>query len=339
MNDTRTTLHSTVSAQRARLNEELYRPMRRLADACQARWGDKAALEQILQDGIETVPYSKYLYVLDEHGRQITANASRDGLLPEHEGRDRSDRSYVREALGMLQMLAGSRMSQEQMQVWPTLTNGEPAEDFFLAQAYISLKALRPSLTAFVFLRDSDGRLIGLLGADFALRDLPESGRIHTESRIARQFAPAVGRSGVGADTSRMDEKIDTVISVLEEMILVRGVFHVKVHFTSSQTVIWSMDEPFRYRLLSIEEVTDPDTCLAYPKHEYPADAMVPRDAVRTILQNFRKLRSVSGAFNLRSASLNIFNGMVGLTFASQNSHYLPYERFLDADPGLWEAG
>lgn len=336
MSDDNMTLQSSVSRQRAKLNEALYRPMRRLADACQEHWGNPGDLERILEAGIGEVPYSKYLYVLDGQGRQVTANVSKEGLLPEHLGRDRSDRSYFREAADMLQVLATSRMSHEQMQVWPVLTHGEAAQDFFLSEAYISQKALRPSLTAFVFLRSQEGALLGMLGADFALRDLPESGRIYTETRIARQFTSLPTGANVPGQ-SKLDQSIDTVISVLEEMILVRGVFHVKIHFTSSQTVIWSRDEPFRYRLLSVNEITDPDTCLAYPKHDYPDDAIVPKEAVRTILQNFKKLRSVSGAFNLRSSSLNIYNGIVGLTFASQNSHYLPFETFLDTDQSLWE--
>lgn len=329
-------LHSSVNTQRAKLNETLYRPMRRLADACRLHLSDRAALEKILQDGISAVPYCKYLYVLDAQGRQVTANASANGLLSEHFGRDRSDRGYLREALGLIQMLEGSRMSAEQMQVWPVLSNGEAAQDFFLSDAYISLKALRPSLTAFVFLRGGDGELVGLLGADFALRDLPESGRIYTENRVAKAFSASPLRGGT-VGMSKLDQNIDTVISVLEELVLVRGIFHLKIHFTSSQTVIWSLDEPYSYRVLTVEDLVNPDICLAYPKHDYPADALVPRESVRTILQNFKTLRSVSGAFNLRSSSLNIFNGIVGLTFASQNSHYLPYEVFLHTDQSLWE--
>lgn len=329
-------LQSSVNSQRAKLNEALYRPMRHLADACHEHWGDRTALEKILLEGMNEVPYSKYLYVLDAQGKQITCNASRDGLMPENLGRDRSNRSYFREAISLLQVLNTSRMPHEMMQIWPVLTNGESAQNFFLPEAYISQKMLRPSLTAFVFLHDANGELLGLLGADFALRDLPESGRIYTESRTARQFT-SVMTGTYPSGRSKMDENLDTVISVLEELILVRGIFHIKIHFTSSQTIIWSMAEPFRYRLLSINEITDPDICLAYPKHDYPADALVPHESVRTILQNFKTLRSVSGAFNLRSSSLNIFNGIVGLTFASQNSHYLPYEAFLHTDQSLWE--
>ncbi|MHB1229691.1 MAG: hypothetical protein ACYCY3_05155 [Halothiobacillus sp.] len=54
---------------------------------------------------------------LDAQGRQITANASAQGLLDEYFGRDRSDRGYFREAVGLLHILEGSRMSAEQMQV------------------------------------------------------------------------------------------------------------------------------------------------------------------------------------------------------------------------------
>lgn len=248
-NTTAMGLHSSVNNQRAKLNEALYLPMRQLADACQQHISDRDALEKILQEGISTVPHCKYLYVLDAQGRQITSNASAQGLLSEHFGRDRSNRGYFRQAVSLLHMLEGSRMSAEQMQVWPILANGEPAQDFFLSDAYISLKALRPSITAFVFLRGNEGELIGLLGADFALRDLPESGRIYTESRVAKAFnANPQHIDTVGM--SKLDQNIDTVISVLEELILVRGIFHIQIHFTSSQTMIWSIDEPYRYRLL-----------------------------------------------------------------------------------------
>lgn len=328
-------LHSIVKSQRAKLNEAFYRAMRRAADLCQQHFNDRGALEQILLNTLNEVPHCKYLYVLDAKGHQITANASAQGLLNAHFGRDRSERSYFREAVNFLNMLEGLRMDSAQLQIWPELTSGEVAHDFILSDAYISLKALRPSLSAFIFLRDNDGSLIGLLGADFALRDLPESGRIYTESRVVKAFSASTQSLSI-VGMSKLDQNIDTILSVLEELILVRGIFHIKIHFTSSQTVIWSLDEPYKYRLLSVDDLINPDICLAYPKHDYPTDALVPQESVRTILHNLKTLRSVSGAFNLRSSSLNIFNGIVGLTFASQNSHYLPYEAFLHADQSLW---
>lgn len=38
----------------------------------------------------------------------------------------------------------------------------------------------------------------------------------------------------------------------------------------------------------------------------------------------------------LRSGTLNIFNGYVGLTFSCDGSHYMPWREFLDKDLGFW---
>ena len=85
-------------------------------------WPDRDGLKQRLVEDLPTLPSCKYLYVLDEHAQQITANVSKRGLVPEQFGRDRSQRPYLVEALA-----------------------GEP---FSLSDAYISRNARRPSLTA-----------------------------------------------------------------------------------------------------------------------------------------------------------------------------------------------
>jgi hypothetical protein len=38
----------------------------------------------------------------------------------------------------------------------------------------------------------------------------------------------------------------------------------------------------------------------------------------------------------LRSGELNIFTGMVGLTFSWDGFHYTPYEEFLKTDHPFW---
>jgi hypothetical protein len=43
--------------------------------------------------------------------------------------------------------------------------------------------------------------------------------------------------------------------------------------------------------------------------------------------------------FYLRSATLNIFNGIVGLTFSCDGSHYIPYDEFLGMDREFWITG
>ena len=38
----------------------------------------------------------------------------------------------------------------------------------------------------------------------------------------------------------------------------------------------------------------------------------------------------------LRSGSLNIFNGMVGLTFSCDGSHYMPWRELLEKSVDFW---
>ncbi|MHB0874336.1 MAG: hypothetical protein ACYC1J_13050, partial [Acidithiobacillus ferrooxidans] len=257
-----------VFQQRELLTGLLYEPMRHLADACSRVWGDRPKMETALSEAFSNVPYCKFLYALDTSGVQITSNISREGLLAEHFGRDRSDRPYIREAL--LAAEYSNKYREAQYQQWPYIREGVQAVDFLLCEAYISLHALRPSLTAVQFVRDTDGVLLGFIGADFALRDLPQAGEIYEEPRHSRRFEGDPFISDM-ADTkmrseSKMDRHLDTVLSVVEELILVHGVYHIILHFSSSQAILWVMDDPYRYRLLTIDELIDPNICLAYPK-------------------------------------------------------------------------
>ena len=130
-------------------------PLERLARRCSRIWPDRTALERCLTEGLDALPSCKYIYALDARAHQITANVSTRGLLPEHFGRDRSQRPYLAEAL-----------------------SGEP---FSLSDAYISRNARRPSLTAVRHIESNDGSLLGYLGADFDLRELPPTREVYQQ--------------------------------------------------------------------------------------------------------------------------------------------------------------
>ncbi len=102
------------------------------------------------------------------------------------------------------------------------------------------------------------------------------------------------------------------------------------------RATLWSIDDPYRFRIHGIDELTDPDLCLVYTRRPYPADAEIPEAAVRDILACFRRLRFMDETLYLRSGSLNIFNGIIGLTFSCDGSHYMPWREFLDKDLGFW---
>ena len=307
-------LQESIDRQRRILQEWLAAPLIRIADDCRQLWPNRQALEARLMEGLTELPYCKYLYLLDEQAHQITANASRTGLLEEHYGRDRSDRPY----LGMA--LAGA--------------------PFSLSDAYISRNARRPSLTAVQIIRADNGRLLGYLGADFDLRELPATHALSTQPSQWMQLKgdPAI-RSGLfhqARATSPMDERFDLVLDLLAELITINGIFHAKLHFSSSRATLWSMEDPYRFRIHGIEELSNPDLCLAYPRRDYPADAQIPQDAVIRILRCFRDLRFMDETIYLRSGMLNIFNGLIGLTFSCDGSHYMPWDEFLDKNLGFW---
>lgn len=307
----------SVAHQRQLLANLLREPLALAAQACSRAWPSRAGLNAALTHALASLPACKYLYAMDTRAIQLSDNISHDGLIETDYGRDRSDRPYMNEAV--------------------------PNQGFLLSQAYISLRVKRPSLTAIQIVRDDDGRVLGFVGADFDLRDLPITGKLYDEPTYWRQIKgdPAI-RGAVFHQTrsdSQMDLHLDTVLGVMAELMEDHGIFHGKLHFSSSRATVWLVNDPYRYRLLDIEALTDPDTCLIYPRHPYPADAVVPKDKIRPVLDALRGLRFMDETFYLRAGSLNIFNGMVGLTFSCDGSHYLPWDEFLSKGYDFWAPG
>ena len=148
-------LRTAVASQRLLLQSHLTGPLAVLAKRCAAHWPDSMALEPALQEALTTLSFCKYLYALDAEAHQITANITPGGPLPEHLGRDRSVRPYVARALA--------------------------GETFSLSDAYISRNARRPSLTAMQRVTSEAGELLGWIGADFDLRELPLTRELYTQ--------------------------------------------------------------------------------------------------------------------------------------------------------------
>jgi hypothetical protein len=307
-------LQNTIEEVRRRLQQELQAPLDRIAQRLPQVWSNRDALSSVLQESIRELPQCTFVYALNTGGIQISDNVSHAGLLPEHFGRDRSQRPYLKEVV--------------------------PADGFLLSEAYISLLGRRPSLTALQLIRDSDGTVLGFLGADFDLRNLPTTGSLYEEPTEWRQIKgdPSI-RGTVFLQTrteSLMDRDMDGVLSVLEELFTERGVFQCVLHFSSSRATVWTLEDPYRYRILTHDALSDPDTCLAFPSMPYPANALLPAEAVPRILENLKHLRFADETVYLRSSSINVFNGMISLTFSCDGSHYMTWKDFLDRSVGFW---
>lgn len=289
-------------------------PLQQLAQDCAAAWGDRAQLDRVLAAGLPSIPYAKSLYALDTRGIQISSNARSEGLVADSFGRDRSQRPYLCEVV--------------------------PCAGALLSEAYISQIGRHPTLTAVQIVRDAAGAALGFLGVDFGLRDLPLTHQLYDEPVYWRQLKgdPSIRNTVFHQNRieSGMDRQIDVVLGVIEELMVYHGVYHVILHFSSSRAVIWVMSDPYRYRLLDLDALIVPDICLAYPKTPYPAEALVPAASIRAVLESFRSLRFMDDMFYLRQGTLNLFNGVVGLTFSCDGSHYVPFGEFLETGPEFW---
>ncbi len=307
------TLKDAIHRQRLMLADLLSAPLAELAESCAAVWGDREQLDIVLGDGFRSVPHCLFLYTLDTNGIQISDNVSSSGLLPEHYGRDRSQRPYMRETV--------------------------PSWGFLLSDAYLSLRANRPSLTALQVVR-RDAEMLGFLGADFDLRDLPVTAERYEESSDWRQIKGDPAIRGTVFQQCRidslMDRNMEPAMAILEELLTERGMFQGVIHFSSSRATIWLMDDPYRYRILDPEGLSDPDVCMLYTRRPYPKDALIPQDRIGPILNGMRQLRVADETLYLRSASINIFNGMISLTFSCDGTHYMSWDDFLDKDMSFW---
>lgn len=313
----KTRLQRTVKKQRKALKKLLSESMSDVATACAEKMLDRHALEDILSSAMSTAQYCKYLWVLDKSALQLTDDVKRTGFKHGQIGRDRIARPYLQRAL-----------------------NGK---DYYLSEAYISRNRKRPSITAVKIIYDKDGVVNGYLGADFDLRELPHTADEIDDERNWRQVKgdPAI-RSGLFSQQrvkSAMDAKIDEVLSVMKELILAHGVFHAKFHFSSSRATLWRVDNPFDYQILNIDELSDPDICLAFQHQEYFEKATVNAKSISKVFQQFKDLRFADETIYLRSASLNNVNGMVGLNFSCDGSHYMHHKEFLDKNLSFWFGG
>ncbi len=307
-------LKEGIAEQRQMLQELLMASMKSTSERISPIMDDRDALEMLLLDEISNMLYCKHLFVLNSDSVQITANITREGRDQSRFGSDRSDRAYM-------QGITGRR-------------------EFRLSDAYISKNKKRPSLTAVHVIRNPEGKRTGYLGADYDIRELPHAEILYKQSLAWQQMRgdPSI-RQGLFTQQrveSEIDSNIDNVMALMQELMQEHGVFHGKLHFSSNRATIWLESDPYNYRLLSMEELNNPDICLAYPRAPYTDKAVVPSDKIPDIFEHLKLLRFADENIYLRSGSLNVCNGLLGLNFSCDGSHYMYYKEFLDKDALFW---
>jgi len=146
---------------------------------------------------------------------------------------------------------------------------------------------------------------------------------------------------------SLFDENLDKVHRIIYAMLTHKGAFHVKAHYSSSQLTCWFYDDPFNYRVFVKEEVLAPDFLDSFPSLSYEGrQPNVEQHQIDPVLKEFKRLRLSDEQIYLRSASLHRLNGMIGMNFSCDGTHYIQHDEFfqrlrefgaVDVEPGQTE--
>jgi hypothetical protein len=311
-------LEASINKQRDHIVSYLREPMTNLADICKQLWTQPEALDAALKQFLNNKPdhRCRLIYAIDISGKQYSSNVS--------------DEMVDRTIIG--QNLAGRPYLQ-------SLRERSADSELFLSEVYIDKQTRKPCITLLHLIK-KDGIELGYIAADFGLKDLQ---MIELYDIPARQWTQIKGDPSIRGGLfqqhktlSAMDRHIDEVLDVVESLITEQGIFHAKLHFSSSRATLWPYIDPYHYRLHVLDEIIDPDVCLVYAKMPYPITARVQANRVRSVLRGFKILREADDVIYLRSASLNIMNGLVGLNFSCDGTHYMPADEFLEKDLGFW---
>ncbi|MEW6648298.1 MAG: hypothetical protein AB1450_13945 [Pseudomonadota bacterium] len=127
---------------------------------------------------------------------------------------------------------------------------------------------------------------------------------------------------------SLFDARIEELMATVTALLTRHGVFHAKIHFSSNQLTCWLYNDPYRYRVFVGEEVFAADFLRGFDQVVAIDKPLIAAETVPAILAEFRRLRLKDESVYLRNGSLNLINGLIGMTFSCDGSHYLPMEEF-----------
>jgi len=310
-------LEKSISKQRSFIEGLLIDPLSKLAGICAENWNDREKLDQELKNYLQVKidHRCRLLYAIDRKGVQYSSNISDDIVDDAIIGQDLSNRPYLK-----------------------SIDTGSETQ-LLLSDVYIDKQTRKPCITVLHHIKLKD-EVIGYIAADFGLKDLPLKNVNEVQLHEWRQIKGDPSIRGTLFQQTRvrsaMDEHINEVLDVVESLMTEQGIFHAKLHFSSSRATLWSYSDPYRYRLHVLDEIINPKVCLVYEKIPYPGQAVVSAGMIHNVLKAFKLLREADETIYLRAASLNIMNGLVGLNFSCDGSHYMPANEFLDKDLKFW---
>jgi hypothetical protein len=129
---------------------------------------------------------------------------------------------------------------------------------------------------------------------------------------------------------SLFDGFIDQLHLLVTGLLTHKGVFHIKIHYSSSQLTCWFARDPFCYEKFVRETILESGFLdrFADDDHAGRVALLTPND-IRRVLNEFKRLRLTDQTIYLRNAAINLINGMINMSFSCDGTHYIDYKTFL----------
>jgi hypothetical protein len=128
---------------------------------------------------------------------------------------------------------------------------------------------------------------------------------------------------------SLFDTEIDRVHDIVHALLTLKGAFHTKIHYSSSQLTCWFARDPFCYEKFVREEVFADGFIERFPDGDYAGrKAVIAGNDIRRIFNEFRRLRLTDQTIYLRNGSVNLINGMINMGFSCDGTHYIDHKTF-----------
>ena len=130
---------------------------------------------------------------------------------------------------------------------------------------------------------------------------------------------------------SLFDTDLNRIHEIVYALLTLKGAFHVKIHYSSSQLTCWFADDAFRYRIFVLQEVLKAEFLKQF--RDCKIDHLQPvidAEYTLSIMKEFKRLRSTDQTIYMRNGSINRINGLIGMTFSCDGSHFIDHKIFLE---------
>ncbi len=128
---------------------------------------------------------------------------------------------------------------------------------------------------------------------------------------------------------SLFDTSIDQVHALVTALLTRKGVFHAKIHYSSSQLTCWFARDPFCYEKFLREEVLEEGFLDRFPDADHAGRTpVIDAAGIDRLLGEFRRLRLTDETIYLRNVAVNLINGMINMSFSCDGTHYIDHKTF-----------